>query len=175
MAQSHRITPRVPQAAAKTVRLGAAGAGYAAVDEGKLVKLAAESQYNLCAAGDPIEAQIVAVETGKSGGFNVGSIIHGGAMFARADGLQATPGTGTLAIGDYVVCGSVDAVGTALTDFPKVCKATQQPGITEAGAVGDVNDQLKVALFAWRVVSLGSVGTGAVGTTVVVERVGYEC
>lgn len=173
MAQSHRITPRVPQTAAKTVRLGAAAAGYSTKEEGKFVKLAAESQYNLCAAGDPIEAVIAAVDTATSGGFNIGSVYHGGAMFVTADGLQATPGTGTIAIGDYVVTGTVVAVGTAQTAFPKVTKATLQQGATPA-TLAEAGTMIKQAMFAWRVVSLGSAGTGAVGTTIVVERVAYE-
>lgn len=171
MSKAHYIAPRVPQAAARTVRLGTTGAKFNASDVSKLVKLAAESQYNLCAAGDPIEAVVAAVESATSAGFAIGSIFDSGAFFAVADGLQATPGTGVLAVGDYVVAGTATALGTALTSYPKVCKATQQPGITEAAAVGDVNDQLKVALFAWRVVSLDSAGTGAVGTTIVCERV----
>jgi len=38
-------------------------------------------------------------------------------------------------------------------------------------ALAKITDQLGNAMFAWRVVSLGTVGTGAVGTTIVVERV----
>lgn len=171
MAKAHFITPLVPQDPAQTVRLGTTGAPFNTDDSGKLVKLSAESAYELCAAGDPIEAVVAAVETGKSGGFIAGSIFKRGAIFALADGLQATPGTGSLAVGDYVVAGTITAKNTKLTSFPKVCKATQQPGVTEAAAVGDVNDQLKVAMFPWRVVSLGTAGTGAVGTTIVIERV----
>jgi len=57
-------------------------------------------------------------------------------LSAICDGLQATAGTGTIAVGDYVVCGTVVAAGTALTTTtgPKVCKATVQP--TAAGAAG---------------------------------------
>ena len=47
------------------VRLGAgnaAGDRYSDVDQGKLVKLVAESRYDLCAAGDAIEGVVVAVE-----------------------------------------------------------------------------------------------------------------
>jgi hypothetical protein len=169
MSKAHYITPLVPQEPARTVRLGTNAGQFITDDVGKLVKLAAESQYNLCVAGDPIEGVIAAIDTAKSGGHSIGSIYERGAIWAIADGLQATPGTGTLAVGDYVVAGSITALGTKLTSFPKVCKATQQPGITEAGAVGDVNDQLKVALFAWRVESLGT-GAGAVGTQVVIKR-----
>jgi predicted component of type VI protein secretion system len=105
--------------------------------------------------------------------YSMGSVQLNGRKEVLADGLQATPGTGAIAVGDYVVAGTLTAKGTALADESsmKVTKATQQPGVTEAGAVTDVNDQLKVAMFAWRVVSLGSAGTGAVGTKIVVERV----
>jgi hypothetical protein len=70
------------------------------------------------------------------------------------DGSQAA-GTGAIAIGDYVVAGAVVAKGTGLSGYPKVRKATSQtPGP-----------------FAWRVVSLGTAGTGAVGTVGVIERI----
>lgn len=72
------------------------------------------------------------------------------------DGLQATPGIGVVAIGDYVVAGTITAAGTALTSYPKVCKAT--------GAGTTLNHK-------FRVVSLGTAGTGAVGTTGVIQRV----
>jgi len=166
MAKAHFIAPTVPQEAARTVRLGAQGSAFADTEEGKLVKLAAESEYDLCAAGDPIEAVVASVDNATAGGFKIGSIYDEGTIFATADGAQATPGTGTLAIGDYVVCGTVSAIGTALTTYPKVTKATDQPGgaaYSQAAA--------KTAMFAWRVESLGSVGTGAVGTTVVIRRV----
>jgi len=102
-------------------------------------------------------------------------------IFALADGLEATPGTGTIAIGDYVVAGTATAKGTALTSFPKVCKATNQPGATVTtsdnvaaninAAIAKVVDATANAIYAWRVVSLGSAGTGAVGTTIVIKRV----
>jgi len=169
MSKLHYISPLVPQDAARTVRLGTNAGQFAAVDEGKFVKLAAESQYNLCAAGDPIEGVIAAVETAKSGGHSIGSIYRRGAILVLADGLQATPGTGTIALGDYVVTGSVTALGTDLPSYPKVCKATQQPGSVPADLTA-AGLQARNAIFAWRVVSLGTVGTGAVGTTIVIER-----
>lgn len=163
---------------AKTARLGA-GTGAANLlndnDAGKAVKLVGESRFDLCAAGDPIEGFIVAVDTATSDGYSTGGVRgdkRGDRVYVTADGLQATPGTGTIAVGDYVVAGTITAKNTALPSTgPKVCKATQQPGVTEAAAVGDVNDQLKVAMFAWRVVSLGTAGTGAVGTRICIERV----
>jgi len=71
------------------------------------------------------------------------------------DGLQGTPGTGVAAIGNVVVVGTVVAKDTALTANPKVCVAT-----TPANVV-----------HKYRVVSLGSAGTGAVGTEGVIQRI----
>lgn|SRR5574337_1271411 len=157
-----------------TARLGAASGSSNYVTDaeiGKAVKLIGDSLYNLCAAGDPIEGFVTAVESYTADDYSIGSVQYDGRKTVTFDGLQATAGTGTIAVGDYVVCGTVVAKGTALSVPMKVCKATMQPGVTEAGAVGDVNDMLKVAMFAWRVVSLGSAGTGAVGTTGTIERV----
>lgn len=149
------------------------GNAYSDKEVGKAVKLAADSRYAMCAAGDPIEGFVKSMESATLDNFSFGSVQVGGRKEVMADGLQATPGTGTINVGDYVVCGTVVAAGTALADnsSQKVTKATQQPGVTEAAAVSDVNDQLKVAMHAWRAVSLGSAGTGAVGTKIVIERV----
>lgn len=139
-----------------TARLGA-GSGSANyvtdVEIGKSVKLAGDSQYNLCAAGDQIEGFITAVETYTADDFSIGSVQFEGRKRVTLDGLQATPGTGNCAVGDYVVAGTAVAKGTALTVPPKVCKATTQTGM----------------YFAWRIVSLE--GTGAVGQIAVIERV----
>lgn len=170
MSKAHYIAPAVPQADTKTVRLGTTGAKFNQNDVNKFVKLSAESAYDLCAAGDPIEAIVNSVDEATAAGFTVGGVYEEGRMFATADGLQATPGTGTLAVGDYVVCGSVVAKNTALSGFAKVCKATSQPGGTP-GTLAEAGTMQKNGMFAWRVVSLGTAGTGAVGTTVVVERV----
>ena len=159
---------------ALTVRLGASGSSnnYTDKEKGKLVKLAGDSQYSLCAAGDLIEGYIVAVEGATADGFTIGAVCEEGYKAATFDGLQATPGTGTVAVGDYVVCGTVVAKDTALTvNVPaKVCKATVQFGATPADLAA-AGAQIKASLFAWRVVSLGSAGTGAVGTSGVIERV----
>lgn len=139
-----------------TARLGA-GSGSANyvtdVEIGKPVKLVGDSQYGLCAAGDQIEGYIAAVETYTADDFSIGSVQFGGRKRVTLDGLQATPGTGTCAVGDYVVAGTAVAKGTALTVPMKVCKATTQTGM----------------YFAWRIVSLE--GTGAVGQIAVIERV----
>ena len=146
------------QLKAKTVRLGA-GSGTAnnvtSAEVGKPVKLVGESRFDLCAAGDQIEGVIVAVENATQDGFSIGSITNEEYKDVTFDGLQATPGTGVIAVGDYVVAGTAVAKGTALSVPMKVCKATTQTGM----------------YHAWRVVSLGTVGTGAVGTVGVIERV----
>ena len=158
----------------RTVRLGAGTGSSNNVDQkevGKAVKFAGESRYDLCAAGDPIEAVVTSVEVGTYDGYSIGGIASRGFKEVTFDGLQATAGTGTVAVGDYVVVGTVVAKGTALSAPVKVCKATLQPGTTEAAAAADVNDHINAVKFLWRVVSLGSAGTGAVGTTGVIERV----
>lgn len=175
----------------KTVRLGA-GTGssnnYDDKERGKAVKLVGDSRFALCSAGDPIEAFVNSVEVGTADGYTIGGVIDEGYKEVTFDGLQATPGTGTIAVGDYVVAGTMVAKGTALAAPQKVCKATNQPGAAvvstlagadTAAAVKTVLDAALVkvaeaeknAAFAWRVVSLGSAGTGAVGTTGIVERV----
>jgi len=140
-----------------TARLGA-GSGSANyvtdLELGKPVKLAGDSQYNLCAAGDQIEGFIRAVETWTADDFSIGSVQYEGRVKVTLDGLQATPGTGVIAVGDYVVAGTAVAKGTSLgSAYPKVCRATTQTGM----------------YFAWRVVSLD--GTTAVGQTATIERV----
>lgn len=123
-------------------------------DTGKFLKLAGDSQYGLCAVGNDIEGVLVAANyPAPADGYNLGSVAVDGRVRVTLDGLQATPGTGVIAVNDIVVCGSVTARGTALTGYPKVCKAT-----TPANVV-----------FKWRVVSLD--GTTAVGQTALIERV----
>lgn len=159
---------------AKTVRLGA-GTGAANnissdKEAGKPVKQVGESRFDLTSAGNPIEGFIVSVESATQDGYSIGSIQDEGYKSVVFDGLQATPGTGVVAVGDYVVTGTVVAKGTALSSFAKVCKATDQPGVVPA-ALANVGPQIANSIFAWRVASLGTAGTGAVGTTGVIERV----
>lgn len=158
MSKLHYIVPTAPAKTPFTARLGATGSAnnYSTLDEGKPVKLAAESQYNLTAAGDEIEGFILGVDTATAGGFSIGSVVEDGQFNVTFDGIQATPGTGTVAIGDYVVTGTIVARGTALTVFPRVCKATN--------AGNTLN-------YKWRVVSLGTAGSGAVSTSGVIKRV----
>lgn len=174
MSKIHRIVPTGPISDPFTARLGA-GTGTAnnlsIADQGKFVKLAGESRYDLCVAGDFIDAQILAVDLDPSAGYTVGSLADEDMMYAIADGLEATPGVGAIAVGDYVLVGSVYAKGTIipLTEtFPKVCKATAQLGSVPADLTA-AGKMARYAAYAWRVVSLGPVGTGAVGTMIVLK------
>ena len=160
MARSHFIKPTAPTKASITTRLGATGSAnnLSDLDEGKIVKLSGESAYSLAVAGDEIEGVITSVESATQNGFSIGGVtVDFDLMHVVFDGLQGTPGTGVVAVGDYVVAGTITAKGTVLTSFPKVCKAT--------GAGTTLNHKI-------RVVSLGTAGTGAVGTAGVVMRVG---
>lgn len=161
MAREHFLVPTAPTPTAKAVRLGAGNApanNLTFLEDGKMVKLAGESRYDLASVGNEIEGIILsAADGGTQNGYTIGSIVDEGRAYVTADGLQATPGVGVIALGDYVVTGTVVAKGTALGQaFPKVCKAT---------AAGNTLN------FKWRVVSLGTVGTGAVGTQIVIERI----
>lgn len=123
-------------------------------DVGKFVKLVADSQYGLCAVGNDIEGVLeTANEMGTQDGFNIGSVRYNGRVTVTLDGLQGTPGTGTIAVGDVVVAGTVVARGTAVSGYPKVCKATTPANVN----------------FKWRVMAL--YGTGAVGQTALIERI----
>lgn len=158
MAKSHFISPTVPDKAAIAVRLGAGNSEAQRLDYrevGKIVKLAGESRYDLAAVGNDIEGVIYAVELAPQDGFTIGSVLDEGRMRVTFDGLQASPGTGTVAVGDVVVTGTPVAKGTALTGYPKVCKATTPDNV----------------VFKWRVVSLGAAGSGAVGTEGVIARI----
>lgn len=146
-----------PHAFMKTARLGGTTTPLLKEDNDKLVKLAGDSQYDLCAAGDEIEGYVVVADAiAPQDGFKLGTICdhRDTRMRVTLDGVQATPGTGAVALGDYVVAGAVVARGTSLSGaYPKVCKATDQAG----------------QKFKWRVVSLD--GTTAVGQTAVIERI----
>ncbi len=185
MAKFKMDSPR-PSSAAITARLGA-GVGVANnltdSEQFKFVRLAGDSRYSLAVAGNAIEAQIVTIEPATQDGFTIGSVKTTGQIVATCDGLEATPGVGVIAVGDYVVVGTVVPRGTALSGAipaPRVTRATNQPGaIVDVGAtisqatvnaaLARVTDQTKNTVFAWRVVSLGV--TGAVGDTCLIERV----
>lgn len=156
------MTELVDTADVVTARLGGALAagnpnGLTDADVGKFVKLVAESRYDLAAVGNELEGRISSIETAPQDGITIGGVMNEGRFTVTFDGLQATPGTGVVAIGDYVVVGTPVVKGTSLGLTPaRVCKAT--------GAVTTLT-------FKWRVVSLGAAGTGAVGTTGVIEYI----
>lgn len=142
-----------------TTRVGTTVAPLKNVDIGKPVKFIATDNYGLCALADPIEAYLSTSNWDNQGtvdSFAIGGIIASGTKAVTFDGLQATPGVGVVAAGDYVLVGTVVAAGTALTGPMKVVKATDQAAA-------------KAAPFKARVVSLGEAGTGAVGTTGLIE------
>jgi hypothetical protein len=146
------ITETIHSEKIKTVRGGTTTNKYGNAENGKAVKLAALENYVLCADGDAIEAIQQSSNFDRQGtvdGYAIIGIVDKGYKTVVAEG-------GTLAPGDYVVCGTPVAFGTALTAPLKVKKAADQ-------AVA------KAAPFKARVVGLGPVGTGAVGTQVVIE------
>lgn len=169
------MTPLIEDTARYTTRFGAANgvANYFKDSEVyKFVKFVGDSRYGLCAAGDMIEGYVASVESASADDYSIGSFAEEGRADVTFDGLQATPGTGTLAVGDWVVCGTVVALGTTLgVTTPRVCKATAQLGSVPADFATS-GLLARYAAFAWRVVSLGNTGTGAVGTAGVIERVG---
>lgn len=154
----------LPSTAALTVRLGVQNTPYKDVEMGKFVKLGtADSQFVLCATGDNIGGYITSISQATSDGYSIGGIQEEDSKFAIADGSQVA-GTGVLAIGDFVVCGTAVAQGTGLGNtYAKVRKSTLQAA--DAGFIAAYPN-------LWRVVSLGVVGTGAVGTQVLIEHAG---
>lgn len=141
----------------------APNATYSDKEIGKIVKLSADSRYQLAAVGDEIEAFVLSTEPATIDGFCLGTIVGKREVAYKKvtlDGLQATPGTGTVAVGDYVVTGTAVAKGTALGEPPRVCKRTDPS--TVAGTLGST--------FRWRVVAIyGTSGTP--GTQALVEPV----
>lgn len=154
------ITPTVQNQVVISARLGAGALAtrMSDVDVGKPVKLVGDSQYNLVAAADAIEGVVTSIETGVYDGFVLGGVQSKGYINATAYGLQATPGIGVITVGQYVLAAVPAAVQVAetLSTTLRVVSAT-----TQATAA--------TAAFKARVVSLGPVGTGAVGTAIVVE------
>lgn len=158
-----------------TVRLGAGSVystpanAYTDKEVGKFAKLSGDSAYVLCAVGDPIQAVITGVETYNADDFSMGSVDATGRKRVLLDGSEAA-GTGSIAIGDYVVTGTPVAKDTALTILtpPKVRKATNQPGAVP-GDLTAAGKQALNGIFAWRLVSFDS--AGAVGDFGVIERV----
>jgi hypothetical protein len=159
-----------------TARLGgnAGATPFTKNEANKLLKLAGDSRYDLCAVGNKIEAICVVAGdlVATSDGYVLGSVQKGGRFVGTAEGSEAA-GTGSIAVGDFVVAGTPDALGTALTTAgAKVRKATNQPGSVPADLTA-AGDQIKNATFGWRVVAILT-GTGAVGDKLLVERVNVK-
>lgn len=152
------FTPTVYSEKIVTARLGGNASNTRANDSdvGKFVKLGGDSNYVLVSSADAIEGVVTSVETNLYDGYVIGGVVAQGFVEATANGLQATAGTGTLAVGDYVLATAPAAIQVADTAPRKVVKATDQAAA-------------KTAPFKARVVSLGTAGSGAVGTTVVIE------
>lgn len=146
------ITETVHSEKVKTVRGGTTADKYGNAENGKALKLADLENYVLCADGDAIEAVQSSSNLDRQGtvdGYAIIGIVDKGYKSAIVEG-------GVLAPRDYVVCGTPSAFGTALQAPMKVKKAADQ-------AVA------AAAPFKARVVGLGPVGTGAIGTQVVIE------
>ena len=154
------ITPTTQNQITVTARLGGNAAGTRANDNdvGKGVKLAGDSNYGLLSAADAIEGVITSVETGVYDGYSLGGVQTKGYIDATAYGLQATPGTGAITVGQYVLAAAPAAIQVkeTLSTTLRVVSATNQATAATAA-------------FKARVVSLGPVGTGAVGTAIVIE------
>jgi len=143
---------------------------YTDKEIGKFAKLSGTDAYVLCVVGDPIQAVITAVESYTADDFSMGSVDTEGRKRVLLDGSEAA-GTGSIAIGDYVVAGTPVPKDTALTPTtpPKVRKATQQPGVTVPTTLTEASQQVRNAIFAWRLISFDS--AGAVGDFGIIERV----
>ena len=154
-----KLTETIHSEKVRTVRLGDKTTPIGDADQSKLVKLADDSRYVLTEVGDPIEGIVSSVNGATVDGYTIGGIVQTGTKEVILDGLQATPGTGNIAVGDLVVTGRVTARGTALTQgtfglSPKVCKAT------DASAHA----------FKWRVESLLD-GAGTPGLRALIVRI----
>lgn len=175
MARAFYRTETAPTPPAITARLGAVSTAFPDTELGKFVKPSGESGYVLCAVGDLIDGYVSAVSLDRAtaAGFQLGAVQRKECKSVTFDGSQAA-GTGAIALGDAVVAGTPVALGTMLTTgaVAKVRKATLQPHVTAPAALTDVPTHINASTYFWKVVSLGSVGTGAVGTVGLIERVG---
>lgn len=142
------IEPTIHMEKVETYRVGTEAAPLTDKDTGKAVKLIGESAYGLCADGDPIEGILDSTNIATQDGFKIGGIISTGYLSATVTGAA-------LAVGDYVVAAAQPAVGTQLTANMPVKKEVAPEGPFKA-----------------RVVSLGPVGSGAIGTRVTIKLLG---
>jgi len=126
--------------------LGANSSGkFVDADKGKLVKKGTANNYVLAADGDEIEGFVIAMETATvNQGFSFGSVQKNKRKLAKVGGTLA------VVVGDGLVAGAQSALGTA-DALPIVKKGSP-------------------AKFVWEVLSIVT-GTGAVGDTILMERV----
>ena len=135
-----------------TVRGGTLTNKYSNAENGKAMKLAGVENYVACASGDAIEAIQGSSRLESQGtvdGYAIIGVYSRGYKNATVEGAAMVPG-------DYVVSGTPNALGVPLAAFLKVLKPLDQAAA-------------RAAPFKARVVGLGPVGSGAVGTQVVIE------
>jgi len=134
-----------------TDALGTNAQDYSDTELGKGLKMAATA-YVPVAVGNEIEGIVNSVESGtRNSGFSWGGVQTKGRAEAVVDAAQAP----VMAVGDIVCSGTPKAPGTA----GKLTVLSSGAGFV---APSD---------FKWRCIGLGSVGTGAVGTTVLIEKI----
>lgn len=135
-----------PMADIVSSALGAsAGAKFNANDVGKLVKLGTANNYVLAADGNEIEGFVVAMaDNTVNDGFSFGSVQKNKRKYAKVGGAAA------VVVGDTVVSGAQAALGT-VDALPIIKKGTP-------------------TVHIWRVIRIVT-GSGAVGDTVLIERV----
>jgi hypothetical protein len=115
-------------------------------DVGKIVKVAAASNYVLATAGDEIEGFVKSVEPYTvNDGYSFGSVQRTGRFTAEVGSTE----TGTVVAGTLVVTDTQAALGTA--GLPQVQSGTPTQ-------------------FLWRCIRIVS-GTGASGDKVLLERI----
>lgn len=125
-----------------SAKLGATGAKMTDADVGYPVKLAADSQFDKCVDGNPIEGFVTSVEP-----FTVEDHSFGG---VQTGGFKQVVVTGPIAVGDYVVAGTGGKLKRAPT---MTADATTHPkylwryvsGEVNAGAVDCDGVVLKIA------------------------------
>jgi hypothetical protein len=130
------FTPTIYSEKVITARIGGNAAGTRAndYDTGKFVKLGGDSNYVLVSSADAIEGVVTSVETGVYDGYSLGGVVSKGFVEATANGLQATAGTGTLAVGDYVLATAPAAIQTNDTAPAQGCQG-YRPGCRQGRPV----------------------------------------
>lgn len=102
-------------------------------------------------------SSLTSVETGIYDGYSLGGVQSKGYIDATAYGLQATPGTGAITVGQYVLAAAPAAIQVKETSAPRCALSappTKRPLLRPPSR---------------RVLFPGPVGTGAVGTAIVIE------